>query len=169
MTGTGMSDTQTRARQVQSYLEQAGYRVHNFPRPTLTSSAAAEAVGCAVGEIAKSILLLVGQQPVLVVTSGDTRVKSGRLKQASGLSGKVSLPGPEEVVRCTGYAPGAVSPFLLTEELPVFLDRSLQRFREIYPAAGTGSSAVGLSFSRLLELTGARVVDVSEIQQQQIE
>jgi prolyl-tRNA editing enzyme YbaK/EbsC (Cys-tRNA(Pro) deacylase) len=158
-----------KALQVQAYLEQAGHRVRNFPRPTPTSSAAAEAVGCSVGEIAKSILLLVGRQPVLVVTSGDTRVKGGRLKQASGLSGKVTLPDHDEVVRCTGYAPGAVSPFVLPKELPVFLDHSLQRFSKIYPAAGTNSSAVGLSFSRLLELSGARIVDVSDIQEQQIE
>ena len=153
----------TKAHQVQTYLEQEGHTVHNFSRQTSTSAAAAEAVGCAVGEIAKSILMLVGKQPVLVVTSGDTRVKSGRLKQASGLSGKVTLPDSDEVVRCTGYAPGAVSPFLLPKELPVFLDHSLQRFSTIYPAAGTSSSAVGLSFTRLVELCGARIVDVSDI------
>ncbi len=160
-----MVDMDSRAQQVQAYLEQAGHAVDNFSRPTPTSAAAAEAVGCTVGEIAKSILLLVGKQPVLVITSGDTRVKSGRLKQASGLSGKVFLPDPKEVVRCTGYKPGAVSPFLLPKELPVFIDRSLQRFGKIYPAAGTSSSAVGLSFSRLLDLCGARVVDVSDIQE----
>lgn len=160
-----MAVMNTKAHQVQTYLEQEGHTVHNFSRQTSTSAAAAEAVGCAVGEIAKSILMLVGKQPVLVVTSGDTRVKSGRLKQASNLSGKVTLPDPNEVVRCTGYPPGAVSPFLLPEELPVFLDRSLQRFEKVFPAAGTCSSAVGLSFSRLLELSGARVVDVSDIQE----
>ena len=160
-----MTEMDSRAQQVQAYLEQAGHAVDNFTRLTPTSAAAAEAVGCTVGEIAKSILLLVGKQPVLVVTSGDTRVKSGLLKQASGLNGKVTLPDPNEVVRCTGYPPGAVSPFLLPKELPVFLDRSLQRFEKIFPAAGTCSSAVGLSFTRLLELSGARVVDVSGIQE----
>ena len=65
---------------------------------------------------------LVGGKPVLVVASGDVRVKSGLLKQATGWSGQVRLPAPEEVVRYTGYPPGAVSPFLLPQGLPVLLD-----------------------------------------------
>ncbi len=160
-----MSGMDERALQVQAYLERAGHAAANFDRPTPTSAAAAEAVGCTVAEIAKSILLLIGKQPVLVVTSGDTRIKSGLLKKASGLSGKVTLPDPDDVARCTGYLPGAVSPFLLPKDLPVFLDRSLQRFSTIYPAAGTSSSAVALSFLSLLELTGARIVEVSDIQE----
>lgn len=159
---TGQND---RAVDVQAYLERAGHAVANFRRPTPTSAAAAEAVGCTVGEIAKSILLLIGKRPVLVVTSGDTRVKSGRLKLASGLSGKVTLPDASQVIRYTGYAPGAVSPFRLPQGLPVYLDRSLQRFDTIYPAAGTSSSAVALSFSRLQELSGGRVVEVSDIEE----
>ena len=72
-----------RAQQVQAYLAAAGLMPRNFSLPTPTSAAAAEVCGCRVGEIAKSVLLLVGKQPVLVVTSGDTKVKSGRLKQAT--------------------------------------------------------------------------------------
>lgn len=152
-----------KAQETQAYLVEAGCRPENFDQPTLTSEAAAEAVGCAVGQIAKSVLMLVGRQPVLVVTSGDTRVKSGRLKQACGLSGQVKLPAPEEVLGLTGYAPGAVSPFLLPKSLPVLLDRSLQRFATVYPAAGTGSSAVAIGFARLAELCGGQVVDVCDV------
>lgn len=154
-----------RAHEVQAYLSKAGHAPENFSRPTPTSVAAAEVVGCAVGEIAKSILMLVGKQPVMVVTSGDTRVKSGRLKQATGLSGQVRLPVADEVLHHTGYAPGAVSPFLLPERLPVLLDKSLQRFAVVYPAAGSGSSAVSMSFPQLQALCGGRIVDVCDIQE----
>jgi len=153
-----------RAKQVQTYLSRQGLVPQNFMVPTSTSAAAAAAVGCSVGEIAKSILLLVGKQPVIVLTSGDTKVKSSRLKQAAGLTGKVKLPDADEVERYTGYAPGGVSPFLLPEGLPVFLDQSLQRFELIYPAAATDSSAVALSFSLLEELSGGKIVDVCDIQ-----
>ncbi|MDH4008290.1 MAG: hypothetical protein OEU35_09530, partial [Desulfuromonadales bacterium] len=84
--------------------------------------------------------------------------------QAAGLTGKVKLPDADEVERYTGYATGGVSPFLLPEGLPVFLDQSLQRFELIYPAAGTDSSAVALSFSLLEELSGGKIVDVCDIQ-----
>jgi len=153
-----------RAKQVQAYLSQQGLVPKNFTSPTPTSDRAAAAVGCGVGEIAKSICLMVGNQPVVVITSGDTKVKSGRLKKAAGLTGKVTLPDADEVERFTGYAPGGVSPFLLPEDLPVFLDQSLRRFELIYPAAATDSSAVALSFSQLEELSGGKIVDVCDIQ-----
>lgn len=157
--------TALRGQEVQLYLSRAGLKPENFTRPTPTSAAAAEVVGCTVGEIAKSILMLVGKQPVMIVTSGDTRVKSGRLKEATGLSGRVRLPVPNEVLHYTGYAPGAVSPFLLPDNLPVLLDTSLRRYEIIYPAAGSASSAVSMSLSRLQELCSGRIVDVCDIQE----
>lgn len=154
-----------RAKQVQAYLSRHGLVPRNFTCPTPTSATAAAAVGCSVGEIAKSILLLVGKQPVIVITSGDTKVKSSRLKKVAGLTGKVTLPDAKEVKQYTGYPPGGVSPFLLPEDLPVFLDQSLQRFQLVYPAAATDRSAVALTFSQLGELCGGTIVDVCDIQE----
>ena len=65
-----------RANEVQAYLQEEGLHPVNFTQPTPTSVAAAEAIGCCVGEIAKSILMLVGHQPVMVITSGDTRIRN---------------------------------------------------------------------------------------------
>ena len=145
---------------VQRFLAAEGLTVLRSTTPTKDSQSAAAAVGCSVAEIAKSILLLVGNKPVLVVASGDVRVKSSLLKQATGWSGQVRLPAPEEVVRHTGYPPGAVSPFLLPAGLPVLLDTSLQRFPLIYPAAGDDRSSVGISFDHLQRLCGGRLVEV---------
>ena len=155
----------SRAVEVQNYLVREGLDPLNFDQPTPTRAAAAQAIGCSVGEIAKSILMLVGKEAVMVVTSGDSKVKSSRLKQAAGLTGKVKLPDADEVLRYTGYKPGGVSPFLLPQTLPVFLDKSLQRFSVIYPAAATSSSGVAMNFSHLAELCGGQVVDVCDIQQ----
>jgi prolyl-tRNA editing enzyme YbaK/EbsC (Cys-tRNA(Pro) deacylase) len=113
-----------------------------------------------VAEIAKSILLLVGGRPVLVVASGDVRVNSSRLKQALGWSGAVRLPAPAEVERFTGYPPGAVSPFLLPQKLPVLLDASLRRFAHIYPAAGNDRSSVGITLDHLQRISGGQLVEV---------
>jgi prolyl-tRNA editing enzyme YbaK/EbsC (Cys-tRNA(Pro) deacylase) len=148
------------ADEVQKYLAAEGLTVLRANAPTRDSNAAAAAVGCTVAEIAKSILMLVGSQPVLVVASGDVRVKSGLLKQALGRSGQVRLPAPVEVLRFTGYAPGAVSPFLLPGGLPVLLDVSLQRFPLLYPAAGDDSSSVGISLEHLQRLSGGRLAEV---------
>ena len=147
---------------VERYLAPYGLQVLRFAAPTPTVETAAAAVGCAPAEIAKSMLLLVGGRPLLVVTCGDAKVKSSKLKQAAGLSGKVSFPGPEEVLRHTGYAPGGVCPFLLPKELPVLLDVSLRRFDRIYPAAGDDHSAVAISGGQLAELSGGRFVEVCD-------
>lgn len=145
---------------VRTLLEREGLTVLNAAAPTRDSATAAAAVGCTVAEIAKSILLLVGGRPVLVVASGDVRVKSGLLKKAAGWSGQVRLPAPDEVLRHTGYPPGAVSPFLLPQRLPVLLDASLRRFPVIYPAAGDDSSSVGIAGDHLQRLCGGRWVEV---------
>jgi prolyl-tRNA editing enzyme YbaK/EbsC (Cys-tRNA(Pro) deacylase) len=150
------------APEVQQLLEQEGLCVLAAAAPTRDSASAAAAVGCSVAEIAKSILLLVGNRPVLVVAGGDVRVKSGLLKKATGWSGQVRLPAPEEVIRYTGYPPGAVSPFLLPRGLPVLLDTSLQRFPVVYPAAGNDASSVGIALEHLQRLSGGRVVTVCE-------
>lgn len=148
------------SEEVQAFLERQGLTVLHAPQPTRDSASAAAAVGCSVAEIAKSILLLVGGKPVLVVASGDVRVKSGQLKQATGWSGQVRLPAPDEVIRHTGYPPGAVSPFLLPPTLPVLLDASLQRFATVYPAAGNEASSVGISAEHLQRLSGGKIVEV---------
>jgi prolyl-tRNA editing enzyme YbaK/EbsC (Cys-tRNA(Pro) deacylase) len=62
----------------------------------------------------------------------------------------------------TGYAIGGVSPFDLPADLPLFADSSLARFETVYPAAGTPTSMVRMQLAELLELTGARVADISQ-------
>ena len=148
------------AADVQDYLAAEGLTVLRAATPTKESASAAAAVGCSVAEIAKSILMLVGNRPVLVVASGDVRVKSGLLKKATGWSGQVRLPAPDEVMRYTGYLPGAVSPFLLPRGLPVLFDASLQRFATIYPAAGDDRSSVAITLEQLQLLCAGRLVEV---------
>ncbi len=148
---------------VKRMLGEYGITVLEFEEPTPNSQAAAKAVGCSVGEIAKSILLIVGGIPLVVVTSGDVRVKNAKLRQATGLTGKIRLPDAEEVFHHTGYTPGGVCPFLLPSALRILLDRSMRRFPRVYAAAGNAHSAVPILFDQLVEITGGEEVDVCEI------
>ncbi len=141
--------------QVRQFLSQHGVSVLEFEEETPTANTAARAVGCSAAEIAKSILMLISGEPVLIVTSGDMKVNSSMLKKATGRSGKVRLPSAEDVINFTGYAPGGVCPFLLPESLPIFLDASLKRFATIYPAAGNNHSAVPISYKTLKSLVTA--------------
>jgi prolyl-tRNA editing enzyme YbaK/EbsC (Cys-tRNA(Pro) deacylase) len=145
---------------VRQYLAGHGVAVLTFDQPTPTAETAAAAVGCSPAEIAKSITFLVSGAPLLIVTSGDMKVKSSRLKQVSGRSGKVKLAGAAEVVAATGYPPGGVCPFLLPPAVPVLIDRSLRRFPQVYAAAGNANSAVPITVEQLLALTGGVEVEV---------
>jgi len=147
---------------VRAYLADHGIEVLEFAVPTPTSETAAAAVGCAVGQIAKTLLFRVGTSHVAVIAAGDARVKQAKLKQATGFAGKVKMASADEVVAWTGYAPGGVCPFLLPDDLPRLLDASLKRFEVIYPAAGNSRSVVPISYHRLLELSGAREADVCQ-------
>ncbi len=149
--------------EVKDYLRAYDIEVLEFAQPTPTSETAAQAVGCTVAEIAKSILFMVGGQPVMVVTSGDMKVKSSKIKKAAGLTGKVKFPDAEEVIRHTGYAPGGVCPFLLPKDLPVLIDASLRRFSRVYPAAGNDYSAVPMTVDQLLKVTGGREAEVCDL------
>ncbi len=145
---------------VKAYLAERGIEVWQYQQPTPTADLAAVAVGCSAAEIAKTLLFVVGDKPLIVVTCGDMKVKSSLLKQGTGCAGKVRLPPAEAVKALTGYAPGGVCPFLLPAELPVFLDQSLRRFRQIYAAAGDDASAVPLGAEMLEALTAGTWAEV---------
>lgn len=148
---------------IKAHLADHGLEVLEFSNPTPTVETAAVQVGCQPAEIAKSILLLVGGAPVLVVACGDVKVRNALLKQATGLSGKVVFPDAESVERWTGCPPGGVCPFLLPKALPVLLDESMRRFEVIYPAAGNAFSAVRVPVGWLPELTGGSWARACEI------
>lgn len=146
--------------EIKAYLARFGIAVWEFTQLTHTAETAAAAVGCSVAEIAKTLLFLVGGQPVAVVTCGDMKVKSSLLKREFGLAGKVRLPAEEQVERYSGYKPGGVCPFLLPAELPLRLDSSLERFPLVYAAAGTSHSAAPVTLAQLRQLTGAEVAEL---------
>jgi len=147
---------------VKSFLHDRGIAVREFVEPTPNSETAAKAVGCSVGEIAKSILFIIGDRPVVVVTSGDVRVKTSKLKRAVGFTGRARLPEADEVLHHTGYAPGGVCPFLLPADLRVLIDASMRRFPVVYAAAGNKHSAASVTVNQLLEITGGAEVAVCE-------
>ncbi len=149
--------------EVKAWLEKRGIEVWQYDQPTPTAATAAQAVGCSVAEIAKTLLFIVGGDPLVVVTCGDMKVKSSLLKRETGRTGKVKLPQADEVKKLTGYAPGGVCPFLLPSTLPVFLDRSLKRFEKTYAAAGDDASAVPVSAADLEAICAGTWVDACEL------
>lgn len=123
--------------------------------PTVESAALAH--GVEPGRIAKTLAFRLGDgRVVLLVAAGHARIDNAKLKQVFG-KGKM-LP-TEEVLALTGHPVGGVCPFGLAQDLPVFLDQSLQAFDEVLPAAGSVNSAVRISPALMAQVTGGVWVD----------
>ncbi len=124
-----------------------------------TSQEAADALGVALGQIAKSVVFrrLADDQPVLVIASGDRRVDERRLAAAAGPVGRAD---PAFVRSATGFAIGGVSPVGLAGAPTLLLDRDLLRFTEIWAAAGHPNGVFRLTPQELKRLTGAPWADV---------
>jgi prolyl-tRNA editing enzyme YbaK/EbsC (Cys-tRNA(Pro) deacylase) len=127
---------------------------------TATVALAAQGHGVTPAQIAKTLSLRIREQNFLVVTSGDARLDTRKIKAAFG--GKARMPGPEEVLAVTGHPIGGVCPFGLATALPVYCDVSLKAFAEVVPAAGSAHSALRINPLRLAELADAEWVDVCQ-------
>jgi prolyl-tRNA editing enzyme YbaK/EbsC (Cys-tRNA(Pro) deacylase) len=125
-----------------------------------TVALAAEAHGVTPAQIAKTICLRVGDETMLVVTSGIARLDNRKFKDRMG--GKPRMLGGEEVLAVTSHPPGGVCPFGLPAPLPVYCDLSLKTFDEVVPAAGATNAAVRITPQRMADLVGAVWVDVCQ-------
>jgi prolyl-tRNA editing enzyme YbaK/EbsC (Cys-tRNA(Pro) deacylase) len=149
---------------VQQALDQLGLglQVRLFEETTATSQQAADQIGCELGQIAKSLLFIVDGQPVIVVASGDQRVDDRKLSTIFSVSRKkVKIGTADQCVEITGYAPGSVPPLAYrSDDLVVLLDDQLQRFEQLYAAAGAHNAIFPVARDQLPMVTGGRFVDV---------
>jgi Cys-tRNA(Pro) deacylase len=150
------------ANEVRAFFEARGLskEIHSFEESTHNSELAAQTLGVEVGQIAKTILLMVDESPVVVVISGDRRVDFKKVKALRG-GRKVRLAGPEDVTKHTGFKVGAVSPIALPAGIPAYQDLSLRRFTSIYPAAGETNNMFATTPDELVSLTGAQEKDLA--------
>lgn len=147
---------------VQAVLDsfEMGLRVEHFDDSTFTAADAARAIGCELGQIAKSICLMVDGAPLLVVTSGDQRVSDAKIARRFGVGRKkVKIATPDECVAIFGYPPGGVSPVGHRTGVPILLDETLGRWTEIHAAAGTPHDNFAVTWEQLQRITAGTVVD----------
>lgn len=151
---------------VQKVLDQfgLGLRVIHFEVSTFTSEDAARAIGCELGQIAKSLCLMVGGSPVVVVASGDRKMADAKLAQHFAIGRKkIKIATAEECIHYFGYPPGGVAPVgHRTSGMPVLIDESLARWPRIYAAAGTHHDNFELTFEQLVRITGGTVADCTK-------
>lgn len=160
-----MADYPRRAgsrKRVRAYLEARGLveSLFEFEQSTHTAEQAAEAMGCELGQIVKSLVFLVGDKPVMALVPGDRQGDSEAIAAHFGAD-EIRKADADTVRSTTGYSIGGVTPFDLPEEVPVVADASLDRFDVVYPGAGTPASMVRMRFAELLKHTGAVVAEIA--------
>jgi len=157
----GNQDPVARVQSVLDALE-LGIQVRIFDASTSTAQEAADAIGCPLGAIIKSLCFLVDEQLVLVLAAGDRRVDTKVLRQIYGVSKrKCRIADPETVLRITGFAVGGVAPVGHLEPLTTLIDDSLSRFEIVYAAAGTGNSIFCIPYATLIEVTAGQVHELA--------
>jgi prolyl-tRNA editing enzyme YbaK/EbsC (Cys-tRNA(Pro) deacylase) len=128
--------------------------VRRFAEGTKTARDAAEAIGCDVGQIVKSLVFMADDRPVMAFTSGANRVDEAKLAAAVGAN-DVRRATPEEARAATGFAVGGTPPFGHPQQLICVVDPDLLSWEEIWAAAGTPDSVFRLTPAELLRVTGA--------------
>lgn len=136
--------------------------MHVFPAGTKTSQDAADAIGCGLSAIAKSIVLTVDdREQIVVFASGDTRIDLDRMAAAAGAV-KARRATLEEARAATGFAAGGTPPFGYPAPLRVFADVALRRHDEVWSAGGTPTTVFPIPLTDLVRAAGAVWVEVAE-------
>jgi prolyl-tRNA editing enzyme YbaK/EbsC (Cys-tRNA(Pro) deacylase) len=151
------------AQRVQEALMEKGVTlsVIEFDASTRTSVDAANAIGCDLGQIAKS-LIFKGKEsgkPILIIASGTNRVNEKKMKEVIGE--KLSKADAAFVLEETGYAIGGIPPIGHLHPIQTWIDQDLLNYEVIWAAAGTPNAVFELNPSILLDITKGKVVSVN--------
>ena len=140
---------------VRAYLEPLGMadKILEFPVSSATVDLAAQALGCEGARIAKTLSVLVGEEAILIVAAGDAQIDNAKYK--AQFHQKAKMLTPQQVLELVGHPVGGVCPFAIREGVAVYLDESLKRFETVFPACGSGNSAIQLSIPQLEETSRA--------------
>ena len=126
-----------------------------------TAKDAGIALGCNVGAIVKSLLFKTGDNFTLCLVAGDKRCSLNKLKKIKDEK-DISMASPEEVKTQTGYTIGGVSPVGHLNKLEIFIDKSLERFNELFAAAGHPNCVFKINFNDIQKITNGKVEDIIE-------
>ena len=126
-----------------------------------TAQDAAKALDCNVGAIVKSLLFRAGDDFILCLVAGDKRCSLNKLKKFKDKK-DISMASPEEVKTQTGYTIGGVSPIGHLNKIEIIIDNSLERFNELFAAAGHPNCVFKINFINIQKITNGKIKDIIE-------
>ena len=126
-----------------------------------TAHDAATALGCNVGAIVKSLLFKTNDSFILCLVAGDKRASLNKIKKTINKK-DVSMANPEDVKSQTGYTIGGVSPIGHLKQIEIIIDNSLERFNELFAAAGHPNCVFKINFTNIQKITNGKVENITE-------
>ncbi len=142
-------------------------RVIEFTVSSATVELAAQALGVDGARIAKTLSFKTADGCMLILAAGDARIDNHKFKDKFHM--KAKMLSAEEVLDLVGHPVGGVCPFGIDPAIPVYLDVSLQRFKTVFPAVGSASSAIELDLEELYRYSNAREwIDVCRLPEETI-
>ena len=153
-------------REVQAALDALAFDINvvKFDSSTATSQQAADAIGCQLGQIVKSLGFMISRStPVLVLASGDQIIDERKLALLFGVGRKkVRMMTCELCMEVLGYAPGSVPPIAhRSSGVDIYLDDTLKRFVTVFAAGGAANAIFPIELTMLQAVTGGSYVDVT--------
>lgn len=138
-----------------AYFRQFGMedRVREFDVSSATVELAALALGVEGARIAKTLSFKKDDSCILILTAGDARIDNHKFKDKFHM--KAKMLAPDEVLSLVGHPVGGVCPFGINDGIDVYLDESLKRFDTVFPAVGSGNSAIELDLEELYKYSNA--------------
>jgi Cys-tRNA(Pro) deacylase len=145
---------------VAAFLRESGVeaRIEEFEAGTPTAQAAAEAVGCKLAQIVKSLVFDCDGSPLVVLVPGDRRADSRKVARAAGCR-RAKIVGPDEVRTVTGFDAGSVAPFPLPKIERVLVDRQVLVHERVWIGAGSPKHMAMLAPADLVRLAKAEPMD----------
>jgi len=126
-----------------------------------TAKDAALSLNCEVGAIVKSLLFRAEDTFILSLVAGDKRCSLNKLKEITN-NKDISMANPEEVKTQTGYTIGGVSPVGLLKLVRILIDNSLERFNNLYAAAGHPNCVFKIDYKNLQKITNGKIKELTE-------
>ena len=126
-----------------------------------TASEAALSLGCEVGAIVKSLLFRTENFFILCLIAGDKKASLNKIKKILNIK-DAQMASADEVKNITGYTIGGVSPIGHLNKLEIFIDNSLERFNELFAAAGHPNCVFKINFSNLQKITNGSIKEITE-------
>ena len=146
---------------VQQYLSKFGLQLEvvEYAESTKTAQQAADAIGCELGQIAKSLVFKSKDQPILFLVSGKNKLNVEKVSKA--LKIEIKKADASFVKEATGFSIGGIPPVAHQTKMDTYIDQDLLGYKEVWAAAGMPFSVFKLESRMLQPLTNGKVIEVT--------